>query len=105
MCLTRTVRGFLATKELEKKNAHKLIDNCVFSRILNTQYIKLSGKGQLNRKAGLVIDVFLQIPKLNELHLLCASAWLCILGRLKHKKNCLRSLQYMAQNFDKSFFI
>ena len=43
-------------------------------------------KSRIRQEAGLIIDVFQLIPKLNEHNLLFASAWLCILGRLKYKK-------------------
>ena len=63
MRLTRTVHGLFITKETGRKNiVHKLNDmtqqpnNCVFSRVFNTQYIKIitSGKEDANETGKLV---------------------------------------------------
>ena len=98
MRLKRTVYDLFTIKEMERKNiVHKLSDMtdsaakllCIQSNFKYTQYIKLSQverKSRIRQEAGLIIDVFQLIPKLNEHNSLFASAWLCILGRLKYKK-------------------
>ena len=61
---------------------------CIQSNFKYTQYIKwkVERKSPIRQEAGLIIDAFQLIPKLNEHNLLFASAWLCILERLKYKK-------------------
>ena len=96
--------GLFTAKETGRKNiVHKLSDmtqlpnHCVSCRVLDTQYIKFS---QVERKKPIKQESWFGYRASFAFYF----NQVIYSKEVKTEQNCLGSRQYMAQNFDKSFF-